>query len=371
MEGSSGGLPAPETSRPSASLLPQPFRPKLWLPMVRTGTGTDIYTRLLAEGLRRRGNEVVVSEYPHHYQYAPWLLRRADPPAGTTVVLTNSWNGFAFERPDLRHVTVLHLCVHEEVLRRHKSYAQSVFHGRCVLQWERRSAASADLMVVVSENAARAARRWYAPRAVQSVLNGVDTDHFRPLPRRAYAADRPLSLLFVGSLSLRKGVDLLAPIMRRLKGRAVLRTVGASRRRAPFAATAEIEHLGERNHDDLVRLYNDADLLLLPSRQEGFGYVAAEAMACGTPVIASDLSSLPEIVPEGRCGRLCPVNDFDAFADAILELAEEPDVLAAMRIQARAHARRHLDASRWIDQMEAVLFGDGAAARSAETAWLS
>ena len=359
MDGGNGGLCKLDSSM--ENLPPQPFPTKLWLPMVRTGTGTDIYTHLLAERLRRRGHEVVVTEYAHRYQYTPWLLRRADPPAATSVILTNSWNGFAFRRSELHHVTVMHLCVHEEVLRRHKSYAQHLFHERCVLHWERRSAASADLMVVVSENAACAARRWYAPRAVQTILNGVDTDHFRPLPRRAYAADRPLSLLFVGRLSLRKGVDLLAPIMRRLKGRAVLRTVGSQGRRAPFASTAEIEHLGERTQDELVRLYNDADLLLLPSRQEGFGYVAAEAMACGTPVIASNLSSLPEIIPDGRCGRLCPVNDAKAFADAVLELAEDPDVLAAMRRQARAHARRHLDASRWIDQMEAVLFGHDAA----------
>ena len=371
MEGSIAGVPEPN-ARGSARLPPSALRSQatVWLPMVRTGTGTDIYTHRLAKGLRERGHRTVVSEFEHRYQYTPWLLKHVAPPNGTTVVVTNSWNGFAFERPGLRHVTVSHLCVHKEVLRRHKSLAQSVFHRHCVLPWERRSAASADLMVAVSEDAARAARCWYSPVAVQCILNGVDTDHFRPLPRRDYAADRPISLLFVGSANFRKGVDLLPAIMQRLNGRAVLRTVGALCGSSAFRSTASVEHLGVRRHEELVRIYNDADLLLLPSRQEGFGYVAAEAMACGTPVVASDLSSLPEIVPRS-CGRLCPVDDVKAFSDAVLELAEEPGVLAAMRLQARAHAQRNLDASRWIDEMEAALFRVGAGADAREAGWVN
>lgn len=371
MEGSIAGFPEPNARR--AARLPPPAPHSgatVWLPMVRTGTGTDIYTHRLAKGLRERGHQAVVTEFEHRYQYAPWLLKQVAPPAGTAVVVTNSWNGFAFERPGLRHVTVSHLCVHKETLRRHKSLAQSVFHRHCVLPWERRSAASADLMVAVSENAARAARRWYSPRAVQSVLNGVDTNHFRPLARREFAADRPISLLFVGSANFRKGVDLLPSIIRRLNGRAVLRTVGALWGTSASRSIAGVEHLGVRSHEELVRIYNDADLLLLPSRQEGFGYVAAEAMACGTPVVASDLSSLPEIIPR-NCGRLCPVDDVNAFSDAVLELAEDPGVLAAMRRQARAHAQRNLDASRWLDEMEAALFRVGAEADARGAEWVN
>jgi glycosyltransferase involved in cell wall biosynthesis len=92
---------------------------------------------------------------------------------------------------------------------------------------------------------------------------------------------------------------------------------------------------GER--DDLLA---GAALTLMPSRFEGFGMVAAEAMAAGIPVIASDVDSLPEVVDPPKGGILVPAGDGAAFATAALRLLADPAARARMSRDARASAER-------------------------------
>jgi glycosyltransferase involved in cell wall biosynthesis len=79
-----------------------------------------------------------------------------------------------------------------------------------------------------------------------------------------------------------------------------------------------VEFLGERV--DLPGALGDADLFLLPSETESFGLAALEAMACGVPVIASAVGGLPEVIPEGEVGFLCPLGDVEAMAVAARRL---------------------------------------------------
>jgi glycosyltransferase involved in cell wall biosynthesis len=101
----------------------------------------------------------------------------------------------------------------------------------------------------------------------------------------------------------------------------------------------------------LAALYRRATLLLQPSEREGFGLPVAEAMACGTPVVASDLSALVEV--GGSAATYCPVGDVGAWVSTISELLEErtqtPErwrsrrsdgIARAERFNWREHARR-------------------------------
>jgi glycosyltransferase involved in cell wall biosynthesis len=85
----------------------------------------------------------------------------------------------------------------------------------------------------------------------------------------------------------------------------------------------------------LVRLYRSAALVVVPSRFEGFGLPAAEAMACGTPVVATDAGALPEVVGVGGGGVLVPRDDCEALAKAIRSLLEQPEARRALAAQAR------------------------------------
>ena len=90
------------------------------------------------------------------------------------------------------------------------------------------------------------------------------------------------------------------------------------------------------SQDELVRQYNRAQLLVCPSLYEGFGLPAAEAMACGTPVVATTAGALPEIVDDGVTGALVPPGDAGALAQAIRALLSEPE--RGARVAARARS---------------------------------
>ncbi len=82
--------------------------------------------------------------------------------------------------------------------------------------------------------------------------------------------------------------------------------------------SAHVEFAGERH--DLVAMLSSADLFLLPSAQESFGMAAMEAMACGTPVVASRVGGLPEVIDDGDTGFLCDEDDVVAMAERGVEL---------------------------------------------------
>jgi glycosyltransferase involved in cell wall biosynthesis len=73
-----------------------------------------------------------------------------------------------------------------------------------------------------------------------------------------------------------------------------------------------------------------ADLMIMPSSSESFGLAALEAMACGTPVIASNIGGLPEVISEGVDGVLRPPDDISGMAEAALALLRNPAALKAM-----------------------------------------
>jgi glycosyltransferase involved in cell wall biosynthesis len=102
-------------------------------------------------------------------------------------------------------------------------------------------------------------------------------------------------------------------------------------------AVAGAEFLGRVSDEELVGLYRGAAAFLDPTRYEGFGYGILEAMACGAPVVASGVTSIPEVA--GDAALLCPPGDVDAFADALRRVLAEPALAAGLRARGLERAR--------------------------------
>ncbi|WP_424213274.1 glycosyltransferase [Streptomyces sp. BI20] len=235
-------------------------------------------------------------------------------------------------------------------------------------RWERLGARWADRVVCVSEAERQTgvAAGVDAPWSV--VRNGVDLDHYRPeLPdperdREAALARLDLPAGFrgpgplvvcVGRLCEQKGQDVLLAAWPELLGtvpeaRLVLVGDGPAgeelRRTAPTGV-----HFAGAVPDPRPWL-RAASLVVLPSRWEGMALAPLEAMACGRPVLVSDVSGARESLPPGHVRRcLVPPRDPAALAKALGDLLADPGALAGFGREARQHARTEFDVRRTTD----------------------
>lgn len=169
-----------------------------------------------------------------------------------------------------------------------------------------------------------------------------------------------LTIVFVGQLISQKGVDLLVEAVRRISERTgqplYLKIAGAGHQRSALERLAtevlpgQVEFLGQV--EDVPTLFRSADLAVFPSRwQEAFGLVVAEAMACGTPVIASDAGGIPEVVGhDGQVGLVFSNGDVADLERQIRFLIADPERRAQMRQAARERAEREFSIERMIEQ---------------------
>jgi len=175
---------------------------------------------------------------------------------------------------------------------------------------------------------------------VHVVPYGVDTSTF--YNRRTRAGDRPLTALFVGSLIQRKGLSYLLDSARLLKSRNI-RVVLCGR---GFVDRTLLNRYSDLTLEirqglatsELVRVMNEADVLVLPSLAEGFGHVVLEAMACGLPVITTRNTCGPDVMTDGVHGFLVPLRDAAAIAEKLAWSLDHRDELFEMGNRAAAHA---------------------------------
>jgi len=307
---------------------------KIWLPYIKGGSGTDTFTERLAESLASAGHQAILSEYPHWLQYAPWLLKKISPPGNCDVILTNSWNGFAFKRQNIPLFSVEHLFVLDPALTPYKSILQSIFHKTFVRGFEHLSNQASDKIIAVSHYTANVYREYFGGDTPTVISNGIDIDFFCPPPSKI-SEDKRFRLLFAGNLIRRKGADLLPEIMERLGNEFVLYFTSGRKKNGKRNFPENMVPLGKIDRHEMREQYQKADLLLFPSRLEGLPLVVLEAMACGTPVISHESASLPEIINQNTNGYMCPRDSIDCFITKIKELKSQPDKLAYLALESR------------------------------------
>ena len=336
------------------------------LPAVISRSGSDVYFSLLARELPKRGVAAELVPLSHRHEFVPMLsaaersaLARAD------VIHTSVEHGSLVHVPGRPLVLTAHHNVLDPAYQRYTGPLQKLFHHLLVHPRQKRSLRLASTVICVSEATRRSYAATYPEFAgkMQVIYHGIDTGHFAPGPKSASGkqpSKKHFSLLFVGHMTRRKGADLLPEIMDRLGPDYLLICAGqrnAGTRSMTTPSGAQIHVRAAVTDDELLRLYQDCNLLLFPSRLEGFGYAVAEAMACGKPVVATDGSSIPESIDKGKGGLLCPVDDAGAFAKAVQQILSDPEKSTAMGIHNRAKAERMFSLDRMIEEHVALYRG--------------
>jgi glycosyltransferase involved in cell wall biosynthesis len=356
----------------------------------RVWGGNEKWLLTLARALAARGHDVVVAcrrggevarrveaagirashvrpgagaDVPRGVRFARWL-RRERPDA----VLLTSWRGGAWGAWAARRAGVPRVIVRLGIVRTPGRWDERLPFRRWI-----------DGVIVNAPDIAEAwARRaaWYPRERIHVVLNGIRAD----AADRGAAAERlraevdagagTLLIGAAGHVTHRKGFDVLLDAFARA-GLADARVLvigdgpelDALRRRADGLGIADRVHwMGRR--DDAAALLAGCGVFVLPSRNEGMANVMLEAMAAGTPVIASDVSGVrTALAAEGGApaGWIVPPDDADALAAALREVAallrDDPAAVEARAAAALRRVRGQFGVERMVDEAESVLFG--------------
>jgi glycosyltransferase involved in cell wall biosynthesis len=320
----------------------EPIRPAVWFPAIASSSGVDVYTETLCDLLNRNHVQAGISWLNRDAEFLPWMVRRPQAPEWANVAHINSCLHRRFIPSGLPWVATIHHVVHDPAFKSYKSRWQALYHQFWVLPLERYVLRNAARVVAVSRFTAQRAESVFGIRSIDVIPNWVDTQRFRPGPRDT--PHHPFRLVYVGNLSRRKGADLLPRIVERLGAGFELRfTGGLKGLKHVRPLPPNMIPLGRiEGRDQMVRLFQECDALLCPSRLEGFGLAAAEAQACGIPVVATCGSALPEVVRHGVSGLLCPQDDVGAFVEAVGLLAQDHGTWRRFRADARAWAEEQL-----------------------------
>ena len=362
-------------------------------PPYYSGTGMVCYHNALE--LARRGHDVTVftaAHPPGHHEYPPEIRVVRLPPLfriGNAPLLPGllGLRGFdlihlhlpfifgaelvwaASKLHGVPYVVTYHNDIIGDGVRRYLFDVYLTISSPLVLGGARK------LMAVTLDHA-MASRQAVLFRQRESdvieVPNGVDTEHFRPgvngepLRRRCSISNDELVVLFVGALDRAhhyRRVDVLMQAIQTIDDAHMhLVIAGDGDWKTKYQELAKTFGMDQRTHflgwvahHDLPAVYAASDVVVLPSQlQESFGMVLIEAMACGKPVIASDLPGVRTVVRNGETGWLCQPGNSDDLVDKIRCALGDSERQHTMGARGRAHVEAHYAWPKVIDRLEAV-----------------
>jgi len=324
----------------------------IYSPMA-TGNGAYVVHRMLESGIR--GYEVC--PYSPWWTLIPPVLYAFCRKSGQDIIHTTPDYAVFSSRRRTPLVITFHGYGLDSAMRQYNSPLQNLHYATDLKWFTRKAILRASAITAVSRFTAELiCRNTGLQREVRVIYNGIDETLFRPTATSRPRA-RDISVLFSGNLIRKKGADLLPEIARRLNpGIRILYTSGL-RNNKRLPAHPALLGMGRLPHEAMPQLYNQCDILLFPTVREGFGLAAAEAMACGLPVVASNCSSLPEVVDHGKGGFLCAPGDVAEFADCINTLADSPNMRSEMGEYNRARVERDFTLARMISEYR-ILFSE-------------
>ncbi len=378
------------------------------------GAGTGIYVDTLARSLIKRGHEVRVLCCDHHvpnkqYYVEAILFNNGDSEkydldfdfpvfashplskgkkfgelnqdqkeAHIRVFRTKIGQGISGFKPEIIHVH--HGWVIASVLAEFDIPYVITLHGTEYYAFKKykeyqeltlRGIRGAQIIMALTEQERKQAICTYGidPQKIIIVKSGTDTNVFRPFEidkrtlLKSYSVkdtDRPV-VLFGGRLTAQKGLDTLlkaAEIYSQENERPITLIAGdgdlreQSEQLAKQLQLDDIYFLGNQDHQQMVKLYNIADVLAAPSRFEPFGLVALEALACGTPVIASNAEGFRQTINE-QVGCLVELDDYKALAEKVTTFIRD-GIKEKVKHKAAAYVKQNFSWDRTVSNIESV-----------------
>jgi glycogen(starch) synthase len=371
--------------------------------------GIGTYTHEMAHALARAGHKVIVvsralSRPQHYFEANDVEVYRILPSfnVNSTPVLwrlNRWWEGYRFavasqlgkilrerkidiiESPELHAEPLLHSLLHSRpplVVRLHSG-------SRVVAEFEPDRVNGLRLGVGLERWLLRRAAHVTSPskalltatpeacdsKRCTVIPNPVDTDHFKPEFHSSESKSFP-KVLCVGRPRFLKGFHVLAQAMPRIWEEAPDTTftfvpapmgqTGGSPRDAYGSQLGNliddprVQVIDPVGRELMPEFYRSATVCAVPSLWEGFGYVCAEAMACGKAVVASRTGGLAEIIEDGRSGMLVEPGNAEQLAQAILDLSDDPQRRDQIGMAARQRAVEQFSSAAIASQMAALYF---------------
>jgi len=319
------------------------------------GIQADIVAQPGSELHRRAGFAgIPVAAIPIRFDAAPWTLAklvRHFRRTGTTAIWANLTKDLkaASVAGRLAGIRTIFASRESDFPLKSKMYYRWYFNGL------------ATGMLVNSEATRRtvlASASWLRPDRVHLLYKGIDIDRFQP---SAVPAVGPPVVGFVGQLIERKGLRDLMRAWTMIDNaarpdRPVLRLAGEGPLREEILAwrdtltrPSDVELVGFV--EEVETFHQELNMLVMPSLAEGFGLAAAEASACGVPVIATETSSLPEIVVPEKSGLLVPPGDPVSLAGAMEKLLDDPVLSRRLGLNGRTRIVTEFSRNRTLQRL--------------------
>ena len=282
-----------------------------------TGNGAYIVHKMLEQSIK---DYRVLPYHPYRTLVPPslWSLGRKSKP---NIIHTTPDYALFHKQKSVPLVVTFHNYVLDSFMRTYSSKLQNI-HYQTDLKWFTKKAVNlANEITAVSQFTADLVKHELGVnQKIRVIYNGIDESSFTPSLGNT-RANGEIKVLFSGNLSSRKGEQWLLPILNKLNTNVSILYTSGLRGAGALAGHPRLVNVGRVPYKDMPALYQSADILLFPTVREGFGLAAAEAMACGLPVVATNCSALPELIDDSKGGFLCCLGDVGGFADKINILA--------------------------------------------------
>lgn len=347
------------------------------IPCLMTG-GTETQTLNLVRALAIGGHRVVTVCY---FEYSPEMVTRFQQAGSEVVCLSKDgtriggWKGILFlfkglrrvlkqYRPEVAHVQymapgaipilLLRLLGMRQIIATAHTAADIYPSLRLVHFIQQHCVRAFTCITELAERSFFGTSHLYTEQTRLKKRNHFTIYNALPMgisiSRQAKSQNRPLTIGVVSRLESIKGMDLVVPAFAQIKAchpETQLLIVGDGNLRKSMEKQAHeaelegtVEFAGRQPQEKLVSYYDRIDILLMPSRSEGFGLTAIEGMARGCIVVAARTGGLPEVVRDGEVGLLHEPEQVEDLAAQINKLIEQPTLWKQFSNEATTYVRR-------------------------------